>query len=233
MSPETWSALGITLKVAFTTTLFILPPGLLAALFLARRSFPGKTFLETIFALPLVSPSPPRWATFCSARSDGEAVGPGTLGFDPGILLTWRGAVIAAAAVMAFPLWFEPLEWPSRRSIPAWREWRERWGWDPFRSSSASRCPWRRKDFSPERSWPSAALLGEFGATVIVAGSIPGKTRTLSLAIYQNIQLGKDAEAMRLLFITVLLAFAAVWTVEILTRRASASRSTAREGADA
>ncbi len=74
--------------------------------------------------------------------------------------------------------------------------------------------------------------LGEFGATVIVAGSIPGKTRTLSLAIYQNIQLGKDTEAIRLLFITVLLAFAAVWTVEILTRRASASRSAAREGAD-
>ncbi len=62
--------------------------------------------------------------------------------------------------------------------------------------------------------------LGEFGATVIVAGNIPGKTQTLALAIFSDMQVGRDSEAMTLVGVTVVLAFAALWTVELLTRRA-------------
>ena len=61
--------------------------------------------------------------------------------------------------------------------------------------------------------------MGEFGATIIVAGNIPGKTQTLPLAIFSDMQLGHDAEAMSLVGVTVVFAFAALWTVEILTRR--------------
>jgi molybdate transport system permease protein len=61
--------------------------------------------------------------------------------------------------------------------------------------------------------------LGEFGATIMVAGNIPGKTATLSLSIYESVQLGQDAAAFRLLGISVALAFAAVWSGEWLMRR--------------
>ena len=64
-----------------------------------------------------------------------------------------------------------------------------------------------------------ARALGEFGATIMVAGNIPGQTATISLDIFQSVQLGQDAHAFRLLGISVLLAFAAVWTSEWLIRR--------------
>jgi molybdate transport system permease protein len=60
--------------------------------------------------------------------------------------------------------------------------------------------------------------LGEFGATVIVAGNIPGKTQTLALAIFNEIQSGNDAQARVLVGITAVLAFASVWSVELLLR---------------
>jgi len=64
-----------------------------------------------------------------------------------------------------------------------------------------------------------ARALGEFGATIMVAGNIPGQTSTLSLAIFQSVQLGQDRHAFRLLGVSVALAFAAVWTSEYLARR--------------
>src|SRR5262249_42923379 len=64
-----------------------------------------------------------------------------------------------------------------------------------------------------------ARALGEFGATIMVAGNIPGQTSTLSLAIYQSVQLGEDTAAFRLLGVSVVLAFLAVWTSEWLLRR--------------
>jgi molybdate transport system permease protein len=64
-----------------------------------------------------------------------------------------------------------------------------------------------------------ARALGEFGATIMVAGNIPGKTSTLSLAIYEHVQLGEDADAYRLLGVSVALAFVAVWGSEYFLRR--------------
>jgi molybdate transport system permease protein len=64
-----------------------------------------------------------------------------------------------------------------------------------------------------------ARALGEFGATILVAGNIPGRTQTLALAIYQRVQIGADGAAFRLVALTTLLAFVAVWTTEIVTRR--------------
>jgi molybdate transport system permease protein len=63
--------------------------------------------------------------------------------------------------------------------------------------------------------------LGEFGATIMIAGNIPGRTQTMALAIFQRTHIGQDAAALRLVGVTVVLAFAIVWTTEILTRRRS------------
>jgi molybdate transport system permease protein len=64
-----------------------------------------------------------------------------------------------------------------------------------------------------------ARALGEFGATILVAGNIPGKTTTLSVSIYNDIQLGHDNDAFRLLAVSITLAFAAVWMSEWLFKR--------------
>ena len=61
--------------------------------------------------------------------------------------------------------------------------------------------------------------LGEFGATIMIAGNIPGRTQTLALAIFHRMQIGQDASAMRLVGVVVVIAFAAVWTTELLTLR--------------
>jgi molybdate transport system permease protein len=62
---------------------------------------------------------------------------------------------------------------------------------------------------------------GEFGATILVAGNIPGRTQTLALAIFHRTQIGRDAAAFRLVALTVVIAFVAVWTTEVLQRRRS------------
>jgi molybdate transport system permease protein len=67
-----------------------------------------------------------------------------------------------------------------------------------------------------------ARALGEFGATIMFAGNIPGKTSTLSLAIFQSVQLGQDRHAFRLLAVSTALAFIAVWSSEWLMRRRKA-----------
>jgi molybdate transport system permease protein len=69
-----------------------------------------------------------------------------------------------------------------------------------------------------------ARALGEFGATIMVAGNIPGKTSTLSLAIFQSVQLGEDSHAFRLLSVSVALAFLAVWISEVLLHRKRSHR---------
>jgi molybdate transport system permease protein len=73
-----------------------------------------------------------------------------------------------------------------------------------------------------------ARALGEFGATIVLAGNIPGQTTTLALAIYQHVQLGDDGPALRLLVVSVLLAGLAVWGSETLMRRSRASQKVLR-----
>jgi molybdate transport system permease protein len=63
--------------------------------------------------------------------------------------------------------------------------------------------------------------LGEFGATIMIAGNIPGRTQTMALAIFQRTQIGRDDAALKLVGVTVVIAFAIVWTTELLTRRRS------------
>jgi molybdate transport system permease protein len=68
--------------------------------------------------------------------------------------------------------------------------------------------------------------LGEFGATILIAGNIPGKTQTLALAIFQRAEAGRDADALRLVVLTSFIALAAVWASELLAKRRTRSLST-------
>ena len=218
MSSASFVALLISLKVAFWATVLILPPGILLGLFLARREFRGKTFVETVASLPLVLPPTAVGYLLLVLLARNGPLGELFLGFDLDVLFTWKGAALASS-VMALPL-------VARTSRVAFEEVDRRLegvartlGLGPARTFIEITLPLARRGLLAAAVLGFSRALGEFGATIIVAGNIPGKTQTLALAIFSDMQIGHDREALSLVAMTVVLAFAAIWTVEILLRR--------------
>ncbi|MBI1949895.1 MAG: molybdate ABC transporter permease subunit [Acidobacteria bacterium] len=214
------SALFISLKVAAWVTVLVLPPGILLGFLLARGDFRGKSLIETTASLPLVLP--PTAVGYLLLRVLGRhgPLGEKALGFDLDLLFTWKGAVLASC-VMALPL-------VVRTSRVAFEEVDARLegiartlGLGRVRTFVEITLPLARRGLLAAAVLGFSRALGEFGATVIVAGNIPGRTQTLALAIFSDMQTGHDREAMVLVAVTVVLAFAAVWTVEILLRKRS------------
>ena len=218
MTEALLTPLLLSLQISLTTLLLVYPPALLLGLLLARRAFPGKALIETLTALPLVlPPTAIGYLILVSLARDGP-LGARTLGFDPDLLLTWKAATIAAA-VMAFPL-------VARAARVAFEEVDSRLegmartlGYGPVRTFARVTLPLARRGLLAAAILGFSRALGEFGATVIVAGNIPGRTQTLALAIYADLQTGNDRRALALVALTTGLAFAAVWIVEALLRR--------------
>ncbi len=218
LSPEDLSILWLTLRVAILATILILPLGVGAAYLLARRHGAGRTVAETFLTLPLVLP--PTAVGFLLLELLSRSGPLGALLDRAGIelLFTWK-AVVLATAVMSFPLLVRP-------ALAAFEDV------DPRLLGMARSLGSRRPAVFMRVALPLAwrgilagallafsRALGEFGATILVAGSIPGHTRTLALAIFQRNQIGQESAALRLVAVVVVLAFATVATTEILTRR--------------
>ena len=211
-------ALLISLKVAAWVTVLILPPGILLGFLLARGDFRGKSLIETLASLPLVLP--PTAVGYLLLRALGRhgPLGEKALGFDLDLLFTWKGAVLASS-VMALPLVVRTAR-VAFEEVDARLEGIARTlGLGRVRTFVEITLPLARRGLLAAAVLGFSRALGEFGATVIVAGNIPGRTQTLALAIFTDLQTGHDREAMVLVAVTVVLAFAAVWTVEILLRR--------------
>lgn len=214
------SALFISLKVACWVTLLVLPPGILLGFLLARGEFRGKSLIETTASLPLVLP--PTAVGYLLLRILGRhgPLGERALGFDLDLLFTWKGAVLASG-VMALPLVVRTAR-VAFEEVDARLEGIARTlGLGRVRTFIEITLPLARRGLLAAAVLGFSRALGEFGATVIVAGNIPGRTQTLALAIFSDMQTGHDREAMVLVAVTVVLAFAAVWTVEILLRKRS------------
>lgn len=212
------SALFISLKVACWVTLLVLPPGILLGFLLARGEFRGKSLIETTASLPLVLP--PTAVGYLLLRILGRhgPLGERALGFDLDLLFTWKGAVLASG-VMALPLVVRTAR-VAFEEVDARLEGIARTlGLGRVRTFIEITLPLARRGLLAAAVLGFSRALGEFGATVIVAGNIPGRTQTLALAIFSDMQTGHDREAMVLVAVTVVLAFAAVWTVEILLRK--------------
>jgi molybdate transport system permease protein len=217
------AALLISLKVAFWATLVILPPGVLLGLLLARRNFAGKSVIETLTSLPLVLPPTAIGYLLLRLLARHGPLGKATLGFDPDLLFTWKGAVVATA-IMALPLVARTARVAFEQVDPRLEAMGLTLGLTPAKVFLQITLPLAGRGIAASALLGFSRALGEFGATIIVAGNIPGKTQTLALAIFSDIQVGADREAMVLLGITVLLAFAAIWIVEALLRRERAAK---------
>lgn len=218
MSDAALVALGLSVQVAFCATLAILPAGIALGWLLARREVPGKALLETVTALPLVLPPTAVGYLLLRLLARDGPLGERALGRDLDLLFTWKGAVVAAA-IMSLPLVVRTSRLAFEEVDPRLEAMARTLGLGPLHAFAAVTLPLARRGLAAAAVLGFTRALGEFGATVIVAGNIPGRTQTLALAIFSDMQVGRDAEAMTLVGVTVALAFAALWTVELLTRR--------------
>lgn len=214
-----WQILWFTAWAAALSTALILPPGIAMAWLLARHQWPGKSIVETVVSLPLVMPPVATGLILLKLLGRRGPVGNFLHEhFDFDIVFTWR-AVVIALGVMAFPLIVRSMRVAFEQVNPRLEQIARTLGASDIRVFCTITLPLAKNGLIGGMLLGFARALGEFGATVMVAGNIPGKTSTLSLAIFQSVQLGEDAAAYRLLGMSVALAFAAVWGSEWLMRR--------------
>jgi molybdate transport system permease protein len=212
--------LGLTLRTAALATLLILPPALATAWLLARFRWRGKSLVETLVALPLVMP-PVATGLILLQLLGRRGWLHRTFGVD--VVFTWR-AVVAAMMVMSFPLLVRAARVAFEEVNPRLEQIARTLGASNARVFVTITLPLAARGIISGMLLAFARAIGEFGATILVAGNIPGRTQTLSLAIYNLVQLGRDDEAFRLLAIAVVIAFVAVWTAEGFLRRTHGAR---------
>jgi len=194
--------LALTLKVAIIATLLALLSGGLGGLLLARYRFPGRELVDALGTLPLVMP--PTVLGYYLIVLIGRR---GWLGgwlsdtFGINLMFTWQGAVLASA-IVAFPLVFKSAR-AAFESVDAQLENAARTlGVSELGVFLRITLPLAWRGILAGTMLAFARAMGEFGATLMVAGNIPGKTQTLSLAVYDAVQAGHDDLANFLVLLT-------------------------------
>jgi molybdate transport system permease protein len=214
--------LGLTLKVGLVSTAVMLVPGVGLGWLLARRDFPGRTLLRTLVLLPMVLPPVAVGLMLLRLLSTRGLTGRLAESVAGGpVLLTWRAAAIASA-VMSAPLLVLGAE-QAFSSVPRRLE-------QVATTLGASRLtvfarvtlPLAMRGLLHGLVFAFARSLGEFGATTVVAGDIPGRTETLALGIYARIHAFQDDEALLLAGVSLALAIASTWAAERWLRRGQA-----------
>ncbi|HYO78630.1 MAG TPA: molybdate ABC transporter permease subunit [Thermoanaerobaculia bacterium] len=217
--------LSLTLRTAALATLLIVPPGLAVAWLLARRNWRGKSLLETLVALPLVMPPVATGLILLKLLGRRGPVG-GFLHrtFDFDLVFTWR-AVVIAMMVMSFPLLVRSARVAFEEVSPRFEELARTLGANERRVFFTITMPLAARGIVAGMLLAFARAIGEFGATILVAGNIPGRTTTLAVAIYDRVQLGRDEEAFQLVAVAVAIAFVAVWVAETFLGRSRERRN--------
>jgi molybdate transport system permease protein len=134
------------------------------------------------------------------------------------VLFTWK-AVAIATAVMSFPLLVRPALAAFEEIDPRLIGMARSLGRTPAAVFASVTLPLAWRGIAAGTLLAFSRALGEFGATIMIAGNIPGRTQTLALAIFHRTQIGHDSAALRLVGLTVLVAFAAIWATEWIQRR--------------
>jgi molybdate transport system permease protein len=206
-----------SLLIALASTILILPFATLVAWLLAKKDWPGKIVVETIVMLPLVIP--PVATGLILLKIFGRRSFVGRWLYDRGVevLFNWKG-VLVAMAVMSFPLLVRSARSAFAEVNPRLEQIAATLGAPAPRIFFAVTLPLAWRGVVAGCLLAYSRALGEFGATIMVAGNIPGRTQTLSLAIFSFVQLGRDAEAFVLVGITLAIAFAGVALSERLVR---------------
>ena len=223
LSPQDWTAVALSLRVAAVSTVIALPFGIAIAMLLARGSFWGKSLLDAVVHLPLVLP--PVVTGYLLLISLGRRAPLGAFLADHfGIVFSfrWTGAAVACG-IMAFPLLVRAIrlsiEAIDRRFEDAAATLGANRGWTFITVTLPLALP----GIIAGMMLAFARALGEFGATITFVSNIPGETQTISAAIYSLIQVpGGDADALKLVVISVVICVAALLASEWLAKRATA-----------
>ena len=202
-----WDALRLSLQVTFVATILIVIIGLGLALLLSRREFAGKTLLELLIALPLIlPPSVLGYYLLVVLGRNGPLVRLTHIE----LLFTWPAAVIAAV-VVGLPL----MVLTSRSAIdeidPEILNAARLSGAGEWQLLRFITLPMAKRGILAGVVLASARALGEFGATLMVAGNIPGRTQTMSMAIYDAVQNRQYDEANLMVLVMTSVAFAGLW----------------------
>ena len=197
----------------------MLPPGLLAGWLLAKRTFPGKAFLNTFVMWPLVLPPIVSGYLLLILLGKHGFIG-GFIHRVFGIEIVFsQVAVVIAVSIISFPLLVRGIV-TGMEAVPQELENAARTlGASPLKVFWTITFPLAYRGIIGGTILGFSKSLGEFGATLMVAGNIPGKTQTMALAIFSSVQLGEDASVYRLVFISTVVAFIALWLTERFTLR--------------
>jgi molybdate transport system permease protein len=201
-----WTPLRLSFFVALAATAIALAIGLPCAWLLARRQFRGRTVLEALGSLPLVLPPTVLGYYLLVALGRRSVIGRAfeSVTGSP-ITFTLFGAVIAST-VHAFPLLLRTARAAISDVDPRLEDAARTLGSNEWRVAFTVTLPLARGGIVAATTLAFARALGEFGVTLMVAGNIPGRTRTAALAIYDALQAGRDAEAEGMALVLTALA---------------------------
>jgi molybdate transport system permease protein len=222
LTPEEWTAVALSLRIALVATMVALPFGIVIAFVLARKDFWGKALLDGVVHLPLVLPPVVTGYLLLVTFGRKAPVG-GFLADHLGIVFSfrWTGAALACG-VMAFPLMVRAIRLSFEAIDRRLEQAAATLGASGIWSFLTVTLPLALPGVIAGMILSFARALGEFGATITFVSNIPGETQTISAAIYTLTQVpGGDTAAMRLVVVAVVIALAALIASEWFARRAA------------
>jgi molybdate transport system permease protein len=221
MSPSPLEIAGFSAAMALIATAIALPPAVLLGWVLARRSFRGRSLVETLCTLPLVVPPVATGLILLRIFGRRSPLGQALDAAGIEIVFTWK-AVVIAMAVMSLPIILLTAKAGFQQLNPRFEQMAASLGASPWRVFMRVSLPLASRSIVAAALLGFARALGEFGATIMIAGGIPGQTETLSVAIYRLTEIGREDEAMMLMALSVLLAFVAMLASNHVLRRQTA-----------
>jgi molybdate transport system permease protein len=214
-----WQLTAFTAATALAATVVMLPPGVALAWVLARRDFPGKALVETAVSLPLVLP--PVATGLLLLWLFGRRGPLGSLLASIGVEVVFTpAAVVLAMAVMGLPLLVRTARAGFEQVTRRHEQLAETLGAGPWRVFITITIPLAARTILAGAILGFSRALGEFGATIVVAGGIPGRTQTLAVGLYSFIETGQDQSALAVLALSLGLACGAIFVSNRLAREA-------------
>ncbi|MBT8399055.1 MAG: molybdate ABC transporter permease subunit [Rhodothermia bacterium] len=220
LSASEWEVVALSMRVASVAVLISLPAAVALAYALARRRFPAAFLIENVVQIPLVLPPVVTGIILLyvfSPRSILGGIASDVFGVE--ITFTWVAAALAAA-VVSFPILVQAMRIAFEQIDPVWEEACLVYGggrWQVFRYVI---LPLASRGVLGSVLLAFARAVGEFGATIVVAGNIPGETRTIPLAIFTEInRVGGQTAAIRLVLVAVVISVLSLAGSAMLSRR--------------
>ena len=208
----------LSVKVALIATVIAFFLGVFFAYLLTKRKVPGKNIWETILILPMILP--PSIVGYLLLKVFGKRGPIGAFLLDTfGVQVVFTWACVIAASVVALPLMYQNAKGAFQSVDHSYELAAKTLGSSPFKVFRTVTFPLSGPGIVSGIVLTFARALGEFGATLMLAGNIPGKTQTIPTAIYYAVVVGKDEKASALVAIMVVFSFALVFGLNMWLKK--------------